>query len=443
MNALPKVVSKILEHKTILSYAVLYAGSAALLKLVGFISFLYLAKVLSTVEYAEFGLMYSLQTAIITFSMAGVIEYTIAHMHRKRNSFNDVFKVANTIFLILVALVVLIIFIFYSLNFTYTINTSNALLAAVVINSVLLVYALFKSQIERLTENHKKSLIYGFVIPFVGMLCGLSCFYFFKNLFSFFAGSSFGLLISILPSLKRISFGTRFDILILKVALIGCLPFIGMAFFNWLSGYGNNQLLDIFFEEEAIAVFTFLFSISALMQLVATALNQVWSPRFYKITHIDPFNFVESKNQKFFKFMTLCLSVVGALLIYSLPFISGLIGGNTNVYSENQHFLIFLVAGYVVLGPWWHCQNYFLAYNKGGELFNLTIISSLIGVCISLILMSTLGEIGVYIGFFIVMLIRALLIVRKSKKYWNLRVSWGSVFGGLFIVLLSFILLSL
>lgn len=434
-----------IHNKGLILYAFLYGGSAAFLKLVGFGTFLYFAKILTTPEYAEFGLMYSLQTAIVTFSMAGIVEYVIAHMHINTSDLHrqNLFKVANSLLFIFTAIIIISVicyFVFFNKNIT---PDSSLLLVAVVFNGICLTYSMFKAQLVRLTENHSTSLLYNFVIPFIGMISGLGTFLVYFSVISFFIGSLFGLLLPILIIQFRQRLEFSLDWKNIKRALISCTPFIGMAFFNWLSGYGNNQLIDIFFEEKEVAIFTFLYSVSAVMQLVATALNQVWAPKFYRITHTNDFAEVELGNKRFFKFMSLVLGSVGAILILSLPMLSQFIGGNAVEYGNNQFLLMFLLAGYVILAPWWHCQNYFLAYNKGGELFNLTIVSTIIGISISLGLMAFIGAVGVYVGFFAVMVFRVLFIIFKSKRYWRLNISWGGLVGGLSILASSYILLNL
>src|SRR5579859_2522744 len=66
-------------------YAGLYSASAALLKLAGFALFLWIARTLQVSDYATFGLLYAVQTGMITFAIAGIVEAVVG-LSRERRS---------------------------------------------------------------------------------------------------------------------------------------------------------------------------------------------------------------------------------------------------------------------------------------------------------------------------------------------------------------------
>ena len=67
-------------------YAGLYTASAGLLKLSGFIIFLWLGRTLSVDDYAQFGLLYSLQTGLMTFGLVGIVEAVIGLLKSHRSA---------------------------------------------------------------------------------------------------------------------------------------------------------------------------------------------------------------------------------------------------------------------------------------------------------------------------------------------------------------------
>src|SRR5262245_30658319 len=83
-------------------YSVLYAASAALLKLLGFVFFLWLARTMSVQEYAFWGLLYSLQTGIASFGAVGIAESVVGLLRPNRNpeEQNRLFSAANRSFLV-------------------------------------------------------------------------------------------------------------------------------------------------------------------------------------------------------------------------------------------------------------------------------------------------------------------------------------------------------
>ncbi|MDO8997141.1 MAG: hypothetical protein Q7U77_10985 [Sediminibacterium sp.] len=422
-------------------YALLYGGSAAILKITGFFILLFFARELSTSDYASFGLLYSLQTAISSFSIAGIIELIIPNLHKGNgnSSKNIILPIANSIFFVFTFIFSLFFLFLYIFNNGLTFS-GFILILFVILNSVTVTYALYFSQLVRLMEDHKNSLMFSFLIPFLASIIGLIGYLKFKNITSFFATSFFVYLVLffLFANFQNVNFD--FDKIRVKRGILNCFPFIAMAFFNWISGYGNNQIIDLIFSSKAIASFTFLYSISGIMQLVATALNQVWSPKFYKITHLESIDEVERKNYKFYGVMSVLLGLVAGIVVTLLPILTKYIGGNAELYGQSKLNLFFLLSAYIILTPWWHCQNYFLAYNKGKDLFKITTYSTIIGMGISILLMLIYGEVGVYLGFFIVMFLRVLFIVKQSKLYWHLKLSWLGIFLGFIIFsVISFI----
>jgi O-antigen/teichoic acid export membrane protein len=426
--------------RDLLVHFILYTFSAGFLKLIGFLIFLYLAKSLSSESYAEFGLMYSIQVLISTFGVAGVVELIVSKIHLKGSEDTKVelYNLANTIFFILLALTSFIVFLIY-LKKEWTEFQDYLLLIIVILNSIALTGSLYKTQIERLNENHGRSLIFSFLIPFISYASGFLFFFIKNSVFYFFFGSLLG---SLLP----LFFFTRFhfcfilpDRILMYTSLLSCAPFIASAFLNWISGYGINQIISIFLSHNAIARFTFLFSLASIMQLIASAMNQVWAPVFFKSIHSGDLDVIKKKNEHFFLLMVVVLTVIASLMFLVLPFIKNYFGENAKEYLENELFLFLIISSYVILPPYWQCQNYLLAYGKGLDLFKITAFSTVIGIVLTFILITFIGELGVYFGFFVVVFLKVIIIYLYSLKYWKLNLPFKGVFIGLFFLFILFL----
>lgn len=229
----------------------------------------------------------------------------------------------------------------------------------------------------------------------------------------------------------------------LRPIISRAVPFIVVAFLGWLSGYGNNFLIAHFFPRTEVARFTFALSVCSIMILIAGALNQTWSPRFYGLIHELPFAGLERRNKQFYRILGLSLGVAAGLGILLFPVAIRLLGGNLVWYGSMKLELALLFASYVVLTPWWQCQNHFLAHGLGHDILVITLLTSVPGIVALLLLMRFVGPIGIYIGFLIQMVFRGSGIVLVAQRKWPVDVSWIGIIGGLLAIVLGFGLSSL
>ena len=423
-------------------YAGLYTASAGLLKLVGFFLFFWLARILSVDDYARFGLFYSLQTGLMTFGLVGIVEAVIGllKVHRSVEEQRALFAAANSA--LCVTLVSSIVFaLFVIVIFINPLEISFLTLACVLVSGALMAYSTLQSQIVRLQEKHLSSLCFSFVLPLAGLVGSLVAFYHERTVQSVFLGSAIGLFISLAGLwISRVGFYGIADRLVeVRPILLRVTPFIAIAFLGWLGGYGNNYVITYIFKPKEVAKFTFALGLSSIMQLIASALNQVWSPRFYRITHELPLDDVEKKNRRFYSLQGVALGFVGGSGIALFPSTIKVFGGNLVAYQSMNLELFFLFSSYVLLSPWWHCHNYFLAYDKGPSVMRVILITSVIGIIAWLMLMWQLGTIGIYIGFMTQMLLRSAGILFVAKKYWPVKMSWAGVTIGMLMTFIGFV----
>jgi O-antigen/teichoic acid export membrane protein len=420
-------------------YAGLYAGSAALLKTLGFLLSLWMAASLSVSDYASWGLLYAFQTALTTFGAAGILEAVVGllasneQVEQRRKLFGGATGTfAVTMTASIVVAVMLWIFVFGRES------ASFLTLASVLASGVLLAFVALQAQVIRLEERHFASLAFNFVAPLLALVGSAVWFAAERSAQSYFFGSAVGLAAALAVLWRAGEIQVYRPVLHRKhrnavIRRLG--PYIAVAFFGWLSGYGNNIVVATLFSATEVAQFTFALSVGAVMQLVASSLNQVWSPRFFRITRTESFDSVEQKNRRFYFSQSIVLGTVAALSILLLPPLLNSLGGNLSFYGSMRMELFLVFGAYIILSPWWHCHNYFLAYDRGQSVLNIVLVTSALGIGAWLLLMWVLGPLGIYVGFFCQMVIRSVGIAMYARRFWPVRVTWGGVAIGMLVAL--------
>lgn len=422
-------------------HAGLYAGSAAALRIFGFVLVLWLARVLPVEDYASFGLLYAVQTGIATFVIAGIYETVVGRLKDNPSiALRDrLFSRANAAFA-LMSLPVSALALLVSVVFTELDRRSAVALVGALLVGVISAFSTLQSQIVRLEERHVASLCFSFIVPFAGLCGGALGFLGAGTLSAFFAGSAIGLLIALF-GLRAAHIGSYHisidrDDLVLTFSRL--MPFLVIAVFGWLSGYGNNYVVKALFNAVEVAKFTFALTMTSIMQLIATALNQVWGPQFYKRVHQLLPEVLEKRNRQFYRLQGFALGLIGAAAVASFPMLMKMLGGNLVAYESMSLELSLLFCAYVALSPWWHCHNYYLAHGKGEELMRIVLTTSALGIAIWITLMWVIGPAGIYIGFLVQMLLRSAGIVFGARKRWPVRVAWEGVLVGMLIIFVGY-----
>lgn len=419
-------------------FAGLYAGSATLLKAGGFVLSLWMARTMPVVEYGTWGLLYAFQTGLTTFGLVGILEAVVGllRQHRTPEERRDLFAGASGAFFLTLAastaIAVLGAFIFRREGIDVI------TLVSVLASGALLAFASLQAQIVRLEERHAASLAFNFGVPLLGLVGSAVGFLVDQSVQSFFIGSAAGLVIAttVFARVGQIRIYRPARHRQHRAAVLRRLsPYVAVAFFGWLSGYGNNFVVTSLFDATEVARFTFALSVGAVMQLVASALNQVWSPRFFRITQTEPFDVVEGKNRRFFFAQSMVLGLMAALGIMVLPPLLTALGGSLAFYASMKLEMFFIFAAYIFLSPWWHCHNYFLAHDRGPSVMKIVLITSAVGIAVWIGLMWLLGPLGIYAGFCAQMAIRSAGIVMFARGFWPLKVGWAGVAGGLVMAL--------
>lgn len=394
--------------------AAIYAVSAIFLKGLSFFVTFWVAKTLTIDEFASWGLLFALQAGVASFSGIGIFE-ALASLSAVNGSKFD--KFSNVIFPAFISSAAIVCAIgLLAAYFTDLYKYDLLVLSCAILSGVLLSLCSLNSQVSRLNLHNYKSLIYSFLLPAISMIGAVGAFFCIKTLESFFFGGTLGFVSGFLVLLLfRAAFPVKPTLNFLNSELlfsvvVRMVPYFVIAIFGWLSGYGNTFIISKIFEPDEIARYTFAMSVAAILQLVASAVNQVWTPQFLQLYSSEPSNVVAQKANYVSFAQGLALGTIALVCMVFLPKAFSWIGGNLSSYVSMNSEMFFLFSGYISLIPWWFCQNYILVNDSGVNLMRLTIATGFLGIAVWVFCMVYFGSLGIYIGFFLQMALRSVAI---------------------------------
>jgi O-antigen/teichoic acid export membrane protein len=404
-----------------------YAGSAALQKGIGFALFLWLAHSLSVEAYALFGLLLALQAGLSGLAGAGIFEAVIGLLKECRTTASRVqlFHTANGVFAAQAIAAVGIVALIYSVLLRDT-EASMADAVFIIAGGVVTAFFTFQAKLTRLEEDHSSSLALAFIPPLAGWVAAFAAFLLLRTVSSFFIGLAIGLLVCLVP-FRHYGighYGYPRDIKATRPIVARLAPFVLIVILAWLSGYGSTYLIKSFFTATDVARFTFAYTLSSIMQLVASSLNQVWGPRFLRVVHELPVAEVERRNRRFFALEGIALGATGGLVLAVLSSVTQVVGASLSAYQDLTIELLLLFGAYAISIPWYHVQNYYLAYGKGIELMNVSLLTSIAGLLLWIGAIALLGVVGVYAGFVLLMFTRMFGAVVWARRTWAVRILW-------------------
>lgn len=423
MPAAPAVLNRI---GSLAFYAVAYGATAALQKGLGFIIFLWLARSLPVGEYAKFGLMLALQTGVAALAIAGIIESVIGAL-RGRNTLAErvkVYAAANTTCALLSGGAMAIAALCYPALHQFGVHWP--MLVVVMLGGVLSSFFVLQAALARLEEMHAASLALSSAGVLAGFVCGAIGFIVSHSVAAFFIGFTAGLVVALLLFVVSDTgvYRFTFDLAETRSIMSALGSFILVAVVVWLSGYGSTYLVKFLFTSADVAKFTFAYTLSSILLLVANSLNQVWNPRFLRLVHTVPIADVERSTKHFTILLGFAIGLVGAGTLAVLPTVLQRVGGNLIAYRGMSFEMLLLFAAYAVSIPWWHVQNYYYAHSRGRELMLVCLVTTIVGLGLWLGLMQLFGVSGIYFGFLVQTALRAAGAVWVARKNWAVRVAW-------------------
>tara|TARA_B110000977_G_scaffold185325_2_gene250026 strand:- start:153 stop:1484 length:1332 start_codon:yes stop_codon:yes gene_type:complete len=404
---------------------------------------LVIAKALSISEYALFGQLYAAQQIMITLIGAGYVEVIIRLSYSSELNRMAIYKNALmasgpvTLFFLFLATTILIVL--HEVTGESMIGYSFAIVGGCVGG-----YFVVFSKLNRLLENHSHALLLLYTPLVITFLMGYVFLSVSGQVVMFFLGSLLGFLFSGVVFYKAyiVFFINKFRRSGSIISQINrdIKPYISVAFLGWLSGYGNVFVIKFFLPDVSIAKYTFLYTLSGVMLLVANSMNQVWSPYFYRVSKEEPHDYIEMISYWYYTSLTVLLSLAAGFVIICYQPLMIFLGGNLGNYSGFTIELSLMLTSFIIYTPVWHARNHLYLKSHGSVMLNISILSSLIGFLVMVLSIYMFGDIGIYIGILGLTLSQLFSFCIYSYRKWKSRFPISGVAFGTAIVIGSYLL---
>lgn len=433
--------------RRLLHLSLSYASAAAIHRLAAAAVTIWIARELAVDAYGRFGLLYAMQQGVITLALGGLTESVVGAMKgcTSEVALDGLFRAAwGALTIGLVLAVIPWIAYGYLADGSHA---SAAEYACVLVSGSILVIATFKSHIERLQERHARALLTGFVPGTAGLLAGGAAALATRSIVWFFVGSIIGSAVAIL----LLRFGSARAVGSAEIAqevtvaaswrlFVASLPFLVAALVGWLNGYGNTYVIQFILGSTEVAYYTAALAFASLLLMVTTALNQVWTPRFFALARSAAPAELERANCDFHTILAFALGAAGGFLVLCMPLLAQLVGKNFSGYDVLGAELALMFWGYVMLTPWWQCANYLLVHGMGMTMLKITLLSSAVGIAVWIALMATMGRLGIYLGFGAMMVLRSAIMLRAARRRWPIALEWRGKLAGTALLVLAYAL---
>ena len=425
--------------KKIIYQASYYTFSLALQKGLIFFLIIYLASHFSPENYAQWSILYAIQTAFFSFMSVGLFESIISMTKdlkvkkQKEDIISSVNFITSSIFLVL--LIISLIYYFYLSKLDSNIYIFLCVIGIGSLSSVLNLHA----NIIRLQGQHFLSLLFSFAPPFFSVL--ISLIFVIKSseisLYYPIAFASISCIAFVLVYIRRSQFYINFSSIYTKKIFKRTMPFMLIAFLSWLTGYGLVLIADFFLPKVAIARYALLLTLSSSIEVLATSLNKAWNPRYIAMISSKSSQFINSKATRFYSSLTLLLSFISFILLLSVDKLLLLIGKNIALYSYVKIDLFLLLTALIISIPWWQCVHYYYVYNRGKDLSKIILKTGIITIPLAIILMKLSVPYAIYITYLLERIFRTFVIYSSSKKFWDIVIPFKTTIIAISILSLS------
>jgi O-antigen/teichoic acid export membrane protein len=406
-----------------------------------------LAAMCTKQQYGEAGILLAVQQAISVLVLSGLVESCTSLLNRYRTESQIPKLFANAqMLLLLTAGVVSLLYLAAckTILASYLRGTSFIMHLSVLFTGILLARLTLASNLYRLDERHRASLYlkaipialcYG--VGIIGILLSKD------KLTGFFVGSLVGLVLAEgfarRMALSRVTgprltshFGT------IRSLMEGALPMLPIITVNWLVGYGANFLIGGRFSKSEVGEFTFALTLNSVLLLALNSINQVWSPRFFKIAHEHTAENLDCLNGIMSEAMLLIASVVIGIILLLYVNAMNFMGGNLRSYTSLHPYLLLTFSSFIVLTLYYRCINYFYLHGKQYVYMNIFIASGVIGLPVWWLMMKYMGKPGIYGGYCLCMILRALFVFVYARRKWGVRLTIEEIPATLLVVIAGY-----
>lgn len=403
----------------------------------------WVAAVCAKETFGEIALLIAVQQAITLFGIGGTVEAASGHLKEFRKSSRLPNLFASTKWVAIfgcvlgVALYAAAAF-FFSGTFNYKPDLSLQVL--VVMSGVWIALLQLKANIQRLQENHRTAILFRtlpIILMYVGAMLGVA---WAPTPAGYFIGIICGLVgatiaLHLLSASLSDSAGEPSKNSIVMMAKAS-FPYLIAALLAWMSGYGVNLLINAEFPITVVAEFAFVFSLNAILLLVANSINQVWAPRFLRLSETTDRECLDRANSIANRISLYMIAVVAALVLAIFPDAITAAWGNLPQYQNIHPYLFISFSTYIILTIYYRSVNYYLLEKAGNVFMRLTVWSTLLGLMLWAGLIWLLDIWGIYLGLMVTTVLRGGAIYLYAKKRWNVSMDWvdAAMAQGLLIV---------
>lgn len=418
---LRKLLSTSLVH-----WSIAFSATTIIVKILRFLSVTYLATILTPLEFGQFGLAFAVITALGSFGCAGVVERTVEQLadYKTKGSEYILYSRQNGILLMNVIFWTLATASIFCLNFPVaeTAEILNLLLAIIAGSAMAM---MTQQNFVLLQENKMVRSIFLSAAVGGGISLGIALAVYLNGGLTqiMLAAAIFAWAGQVLalwgdwPKIKWLPFNDW------PQQLIALSPYYLVAIIGWMGGYGFNVLVGSIFDTNEVAIFTFLFTLCAVLQIVSSSFNSVWSPRFYRLYNSGQNALLEAQAILAYKILTVVMAGVACCLIISLPLLSTILP-NVDEYVDDPIKFALLCAGMILVLPVMHVNNYMYVTKSRMALLWSTFLPTVFGITFIFFMSNALGDLWLYAGYAIWMFFRSWASFMSLRRIIDVTVPW-------------------
>lgn len=404
-------------------------------RLVQFAATFYLARQCSRADFGVFGFLIAIQQVVALLGQAGLVELLTGKIARANHSqgneqeIEPVHRMASWYRFAWFSLVSSVLLLGTT---TDRLAVSPFLLLPAAAGGLFLSKFYLESATHQIMQHRRMAIVLKVVPIALIYTVGVISFSFGKNQLVYFFGGALAALIGLTRVTRSWSMKTVFKEHDGKEINLGSyvmqtLPYAVVAVLGWISGYGNNVIIKFIFGSETVAQYTLAFTLAMPIFMVCNATNQAWNPKFIELSKTWIADDLNHANAAASAIQILMVSFCAVTLILFCPIFLKQLGGNLMNYADVVPEAGFLMLGYVSLHLYYRVSIYYFVNHESKRFMLNSIISGLIGILISVMLMITIGRIGIYYGFIITNVLLGVFFSTYAYTRWSIQWPTGNL----------------
>lgn len=405
-------------NKSTIKRANIYFLGNILNKAIPFLLLPIMTRLLSTDQYGELSIYTAsvvLLTSIIGLCGNTVIGQRFFKTNDKKSLIRTSFNIINYGFVVLLVL--------FAITFPFLfniINISKWLIIVAILNAYFTMYFAVTKSILQLTEKSFLFSVSQLAITLINFSLSILLVYKFSwkgRIVAIVISSIVGFVFSIIYFRKN---GISFISIVkqkkdLKSNAILGFHLLPTTVGSWLYTLGDRFLLAFLLDKASVGIYSAIFSLSAIIEVIGQSLSLVWGPYFFK-------SMASGQKEKKIKGLTLiiCLGLFTTSILASLvlPFFAKFYFGRDFVTGLSM--IPYIIIGYSFISINSFISYYFLHYEKNRLLSLSFIISAILRLLLSYILIQINGLIGaaqgVLVSGVLSTCIMILLFINSKKR---------------------------